>query len=174
MRRDSMAIIVFSAVILFSPGCSWEPGIDKTKFSELNRTAQDLKAVLASAQPCDMPDTLLQRLVSGTAALKDKTASKAERDLIADYEDLASICRDGLLLCRSSSHLTAFEFVPKGRIYVTQELDPVVEKYGLATQKHLYKPTGQYWRSVAGDSVKVIWESAEARIKSIEVMVKYN
>ncbi len=174
MRQQSIAIVVLSAVMLFSPGCVWERGIDKGKFSELNRTAQDLKAAIASGNSCDVPDTLLQRLVSGIAAVKDKVVSKAERDLIAAYEDLLIIYKDGLLLCQSRTHLTAFQFVPKGRIYVTQELDPLVEKYGLSTERHVYKPTGQYWRSIAGDSIKVIWESAEARIKSIEVMEKYN
>ncbi len=174
MRQEGIAVVVLSTVMLFSAGCVWERGIDKGKFSELNRTAQDLKAAITSEKPCDMPDTLLQRLASGITAVKGKAASKAESDLIAAYEDLLITCKDGLLLCQSRTHLTAFQFVPKGRIYVTQELDPLVEKYGLSTERHVYKPTGQYWRSIAGDSIKVIWESAATRIESIEVMEKYN
>jgi len=160
--------------MLFGPGCVTEPGMDKGKFSELNRTAQDLKTSLASGKPCDAPDTLLQRLVSGIAALKNKTASKEENDLIEAYSRLLTTYRDGLLLCRYRTHLSQFQFVPKGRIYVVQELDPLVEKYGLPTESHLYGPTGVHWRSIAGDSINVIWESAEFQIKNIENMVKYN
>ena len=160
--------------MLFGPGCMSEPGMDKGKFSELNRTAQDLKSSLTSGKPCDAPDTLLQRLFSGIAALKNKTVSKEENDLLDAYSRLLTTYKDGLLLCRYRTHLSQFQFVPKGRIYVVQELDPLVEKYGLPTESHLYRPTGVYWRSIAGDSINVIWESAELQLKNIENMVKYN
>lgn len=148
--------------------------MDKGKFSELNRTAQDLKASLASGKPCDAPDTLQQRLASGIEALKNKTASQEERGLIDAYSRLLTTYKDGLLLCRYRTHLSQFQFVPKGRIYVVQELDPLVEKYDLPTESHVYGPTGVHWRSIAGDSINVIWVSAEFQIKNIENMVNYN
>jgi hypothetical protein len=148
--------------------------MDKGKFSELNRTARELKTSIMSDKPCDVPDALLQRLASGTEALKGRTASKAERDVIEAYSHLLTTFRDGLLLCQYQGQLHQFPFVPKGRIYVFQELDPIVDKYDLPTERHLYKPTGVYWKSIAGDSIKVIWESAEIQIKNIENMVNYN
>jgi len=160
--------------MLFGPGCVSEPGIDKGTLSELNRTVQDLKTFITSGKPCDMPDTLLQRLTSVMAALKDKTASKGERDLIAAYSRLLTTYKDGLLLCQHQTQSSQIQFVPKGRIYVFQDLDPLVEKYRLSTERHLYKPTGAYWRSIEGDSIKVIWKSAESQIKNIENMVRYN
>jgi hypothetical protein len=174
MRQDSIAIILLSAVMLFASGCVAEPGLDKGKFSELNRAAQDLKTAIRSGRGCEVPDTMLQRLASETAALKDGTASKTERDLLSAYSHLLAIAEDGLLLCQSRTHLTNFEFVPKGRIYVTQELDLIVEKYDLPTERHLYRPTGTYWRSISGNSITVVWESAEDEIRNIENMVKYN
>jgi hypothetical protein len=167
-------ITLAAALLLFASGCVAEPGLDKGKFEELNRAAQDLKAVLRSGKGCEVPDTVLQRLASGTAALKDKTASKAERDLLSAYENLVTIYQDGLLLCRSRGHLSRFEFVPKGRIYVTQELDPIVEKYDLPIERHVYKPTGVSWRSISGNSITVIWKRVEIQIKNIEVMLKYS
>ena len=139
----------------------------------MDRASQDLKAALGSGNPCDIPETVLQKLAAGTAALKDNIASKAEADLLAAYVNLVTISRDGLLICRSRTHLSGFEFVPKGRIYVTQDLDPLVEKYGLATESHVFKPTGAHWKSVSLDSIRVIWEKAEIQIKNIEVMLKY-
>jgi len=158
----------------FASGCGSDDHIDKGKFTELNRTTQDLKSVITSIKPCDVPDELLQRLASGITAAKGKAASKAERDLITAYSSLLTTYKDGLLLCRSRTHLSKFEFVPKGRIYVTQELDPLVEKYSLSTERHLYEPTGQLWKSIDGDSIKVIWENADAQSKNIENMVNYN
>jgi hypothetical protein len=174
MRQDGIVIILLSSIMLFGSGCVSEPGMDKGKFSELSRTAQDLKTSLASGTPCDAPDTLLQRLVSGITALKNKTASKEERDLLDAYSRLLTTYKDGLLLCQYRTQLSQFQFVPQGRIYVVQELDPLVEKYGLPTESHLYRPTGAHWRSIDGDSIQVIWESAKLQIKNIENMVNYN
>ena len=162
------------AISLFTCGCTTEPSLDKGKFAELYGAAQDLKTAISPGKCGEVPDTVLQRLVTGTAAIKDKTASKAERDLLAAYSHLLATYQDGLLLCRSRTHLTDFPFVPKGRVYVTQELDPIVEKYDLATERHLYTPTGKYWRSISADSIAVIWKSAEAEIKNIENMTKHN
>jgi hypothetical protein len=57
---------------------------------------------------------------------------------------------------------------------VFQELDPLVQKYDLSTENHLYKPIGVHWRSIAEDSVKAIGESAAVQIKNIENRVNYN
>ena len=174
MRQSVTVITVLSAIMLFASGCVTEPGLNKEKFAELSRASQDLKTAIRSGKPCEFPETLLQRLASGTAALKDKTASQAERDLLSAYSHLLTTYKDGLLLCESRDHLTGFDFVPKGRIYVTQELDPLVEKYDLPTERHLYRSTGKYWKSISTDSIAVIWERAEAEIKNIENMVNYN
>jgi hypothetical protein len=174
MRQDGIFIILLSAIMLFGSGCVSEPGIDKGKFSELNRTARDLTTSFTSGKPCDVPETLLQRLSSGTAALQGKSTSKGESDLIKAYSNLLTIYQDGLLLCKYRNHFSQFQFVPKGRIYVSQELEPLVQKYDLSTESHLYRPTGLYWRSIAGDSIKVIWERAELQTKNIENMVNYN
>jgi hypothetical protein len=160
--------------MLLAAGCETEHRLDKGKFAGLDRARQDLKAALRSGKYCEIPDAVLERLASGTAAIKDKTASRAERDLLKAYADLAAICRDGQLLCRSRTHLTGFEFVPKGRIYVTQELDPLVERYDLLTERHVYKPTGVQWKSISVDAIRVIWEDAEAQIRNIEVMQEYS
>jgi hypothetical protein len=174
MRQGAAVILLLSTIILFSAGCVSEPGIDKNKFSELNRTARDLRIAIAPDKPCEVPDTLLQKLASGTSALRDKAASKAEAGVIGAYSRLLDTYQDGLLLCKYRTHLNQFQFVPRGRIYVFQELDPVVVKYDLPTESHVYKPTGVHWRSIAWDSINVIWESAELQTKNIENMVNYN
>jgi len=174
MKRTGISILLLSTIMLFSSGCVSEPGIDKNKFADLIRTARDLQASITTDKPCDVSEVLLQKLVSRTAALKDKKASKAESDVLAACSRLLTTYHDGLLLCKHRTHLNQFEFVPKGRIYVTQELDPLVAKYDLPTERHVYKPTGVHWRSVAWDSINVIRESAEKQTKNIENMVNYD
>jgi len=174
MRQNGIVILLFSAIILIGSGCVPESGIDKKKFSELDRTARDLRTSITSDKPCEVPDTLLQRLASGTAALKGKAASKAETDVIEAYSRLLTTYKDGLLLCKYRNQLYQLQFVPRGRIYVFQELDPLVDKYDLPTEGHVYKPTGVHWRSIAWDSINVIWESAAIQTMNIENMVNYN
>ena len=174
MKQGWMVIVLLSAIAYLGPACVSEPGIDKGKFSELNRIAQDLQRSVTLGNPCDVPEALLQKFASETESLKNKTASKGERDLIEAYSNLLTTYKDGLLLCKYRAQLSQFKFVPKGRIYVFQELDPIVQKYDLSTESHVYRPTGLHWRSIAGDSITVVWESAELQIKNIEVMVKYN
>jgi hypothetical protein len=70
--------------------------------------------------------------------------------------------------------LSGFELFPKGRIYVTQELDPLVEKYDLPTERHVYKSTGAHMKTISADSIQVIWERAKVQIQNIEVMLRYS
>jgi hypothetical protein len=174
MKQGGIIISFLSVIILFSSACISDPGIDKAKFSELNRIARELQASIPAGKPCDVPDTLLQKLASLTAALKDRTTSTEELDLISAYSNLLTTYNDGQLLCTYRTHLSQFNFVPKGRIYVFQELDPLVQKYDLTTKSHVYQPTGLHWRSISEDSIKVIWESAAFQTKNIENRVNYN
>ncbi len=168
-----MVITVLSAAF-FTAACISEPTLDKSKFAELNRAAQDVKAAITSGRQCEIPDSVVQRLASQTAALRDKMTTKREMDLLWAYSDLLTMTRDGLLLCRFRTHLSDAAFVAKGRIYVTQDLDPLIERYGLPTETHVYKPTGAHWKSISSDAGMVIWKRAEAEIKNIENRLKYN
>jgi hypothetical protein len=173
MKHGGMFVLAFSAILLFTAGCISEPGFDRGKFEELKRVAQDLKTAVSGTSPCDVPDALQQRLVLGIAAVKEKGTSPAEDGVLAAYSHLLTTYRDGLLLCRSRSQMASFAFFPKGRIYVSQDLDALVEKYDLSTERHRYEPTGQYMRSIDGDAITVIWERVQAQIQNIENMIDY-
>jgi hypothetical protein len=174
MKKTFAWFSAVSTVLLLTAACMNEQTLDKGKFADLNRARQDLETAIRAGKACDAAESVLQRLSLGTTALQGRIASKAERDLLSAYSHLTAVSRDGLLLCRSRSLLSGFPFVPQGRIYVSQELDPVVERYDLPTEKHLYAPTGKYWKSVSADSLSVVWESAEAEIRHIETMMKYS
>lgn len=168
-----VVLVWLSALMLFVFGCTAEPGLDKKKFAELDRAAQDLKAAVKSGKACETQDTLLKRFVSGTEALKDKMASDDERALLEAFSHLVTTYQDNLLLCRTQTAFAGFEFVPKGRIYVTQELDPLVEKYHLPIKQHVYKPTGKNWKSIPDGAVQVVWEQMAFEIKNIESRQSY-
>ena len=64
MRQAIIFITLASALMLVASGCITEPGLDKGKFAELNRVAEELKAAIRSGKPCELPDTLVQRFIS--------------------------------------------------------------------------------------------------------------
>ncbi|MDA8101199.1 MAG: hypothetical protein M0042_16390 [Nitrospiraceae bacterium] len=173
MRYLHSYTLLFSALLLLLPGCESMPGIEKSSLVELNRTARELQTAATSADPCEVPDALLGKLISGIDAIRNKAVSQEEKNLVKAYANLLATYHDGIVVCTASRKL-AQPFLPKGRIYVFQELDPIVLKYGLSTDSHVYEPTGVKWRSIPADSIKVIWERAENQLKNIENMVKYS
>ncbi len=174
MGHHALIVTLFTVTMLLASACIPENRVDRTKFAELNRTMQDLRSAISSSAPCDVPETLVQQLAAGITTVKDKASSQAEREVVAAYSNLLITYRDGRLLCWSRTHLTQFQFVPRGRIYVTQEIDPIVERYDLSTQKHVYRPTGEVWKSIDSNSFMIVWQSAKAQTQNIEFMVEHN
>ncbi len=172
MKRIGV-ILRGTAVLVVLAGCITQPGIDKDKFAELLGTARDVRTAISTADPCDVPEALAQRLADGIAAAKGKQPTPAEENVIAAYGNLLATYQDGLLFCRLRPQIAHFEFFPTGRVYVSQELDPLVEKYDLPVERHLYKRTGHYLKSIDGKAINVIWESARTQIKNIENMIYY-
>jgi hypothetical protein len=172
MKTNSIFLLLLM-LLFVCQGCVSKPGIEKSKLSELNQAVKDLKTFITSGKPCDAPETVLQKLASGATAIKDKATSQDERDLVAGYVRLLTTYKDGLLLCRRQTQSAQLPIVPQGSIYVFQDVDPLVEKYGFSTESHLYKPTGVYWKSISGDSINVIWKNVEFQIKYIENIVNY-
>ena len=174
MKVCIKSILMLAALSLVSLACVSEEKIDKARFAELDRIAGEMKTALAGDSSCDVPEAQEQRLAAAIAAVKDKAASRKEHDLVNAYEHLLAIYRDGLLLCRSRSQLTHFGLFPKGRIYISQELDSLVERYHLTVEKHVYKATGQEMKSVDSSSIQIIWESALEQIRVIENALKFS
>ncbi len=170
-KNRLVVTIVISA--LFFSACSAGPGVDKEKFRGLARDAEALKALRAEGASYQKFADSLQRFSDSINAVRSRTSSADEKELLGAYADLLSIYRDGLTLWRYKIEFAPFGFVPKGSIYVGQDVDPIVFKYRFTTQSHLYEPTKQYWKSIPDDSIRIIWNNADAQLKIIDNMMKY-
>ena len=153
--------------------CSSKPGIDKGKFTQLDRAALTVKTSLASGASYRRLTELVQALSAEIASVKTRVATKEESELLEAYSDLAAMYRDGLLLWKYKLEFAPFDFVPKGRIYVGQDVEPIVFKYHFPTESHLYQPTRQRWKSLPEDSIQIIWSNADSQLKIIENMKNY-
>lgn len=170
-QRNFLAVLLM--MFFLGASCSSKPGIDKGKFTQLNRTALTVKTSLASGASYRQLTELVQGLSVEIALVKTKVATNEEKELLEAYSDLWAMYQDGLLLWRYKLEFAPFDFVPKGRIYVGQDVEPIVFKYRFPTESHLYQPTRQRWKSLSEDSIQIIWSNADSQLKIIENMKNY-
>src|SRR5512139_2985748 len=151
--KQTKLVIQLLLFFFLAASCSSKPGIDKVKFAQLNRAALTVKTSLASGASYRQLTELVQGLSVEIASVKTRVATKEENELLEAYSDLLAMYRDGLLLWKYKLEFAPFDFVPKGRIYVGQDVEPIVSKYHFTTESHLYRPTGQQWKSLPEDSI---------------------
>jgi hypothetical protein len=166
-------LAVLLAIFFLTGACSFEPGIDKDKFAKLRVAAQAVKTSITTGESYQQVTSRVQQLAADIAALKDRVPTRKEKELLEAYSDLLAHYRDGLVLWKYKSDFAFFDSVLKGRIYVGQDVEPIVIKYRFPTESHLYEPTGQYWKSIPGDSIQIIWSNADSQLKTIENITNY-
>jgi hypothetical protein len=155
-------------IVFISGACSSEPEVDKTKFLKLDQIAQELQTSHASEASYQHFGELLKALSAEIAALKARSLSRKELEQLNAYSVLYGIYQDGYVLWKYKLEFAPFGIVPKGRIYVSQDVEPIAFKYNLSTESHLYGPTQQYWKSISEDSIQIIWNNADLQYKIIK------
>ena len=171
--KQTKILILLLVIFFLGSSCSSKSGIAKGKFTQLNRAALTVKTSLASGASYRQLTELVQGLSVEIASIKTKVATKEEKELLEAYSDLLAMYRDGLLLWKYKLEFAPFDFVPKGRIYVGQDVEPIVFKYHFPTESHLYQPTRQRWKSLSEDSIQIIWSNADSQLKIIENITNY-
>jgi hypothetical protein len=168
-RKGFFAIL---AAILFLMGaCSTGPGINKSKFRKAYVAAHEVRTSIAMGESYRQVAGKLKQLSAEIEKLKSST--EEEKELLDAYSDLLAIYEDGLVLWKYKLDFAFFDSMLKGRIYVGQDVEPIVLKYRFSTETHLYKPTGQYWKSIPGDSIRTIWSNADSQLKVVDGMTTY-
>jgi hypothetical protein len=171
MLKNFLALLL--AFFFLNGACSFEPGIDKGKFAKVKMSAQAVKTSTAANESYEQVTGRIQQLATDIAALKNKVTTQKEKELLDAYSVLLANYQDGLVLWKYKLDFTFFDFVLKGRIYVGQDVEPIAIKYRFPTESHLYEPTGQYWKSIQGDSIRIIWNCADSQQKTIENITNY-
>ncbi len=151
--------------------CACSSGIDKKKFDGLERDAQGLQTSISSGVTYEKFGELLRGFSADIKALGDTLKSNREKELLKAYSDLLTMYQDGYLLWRFSREFSKHNLVPEGRIYVGQDVEPVVTKYRLVTETHVFGPTKQAWKSISADSIQVVWYNAGQQRKRIDFLL---
>jgi hypothetical protein len=168
MNRNKIMLAVLLIVLFITVACSSEPEMDKKKFTKLDEIAKELQVSHAAGASFKHFGDLLQALSTEIAAVKTGELSKKEKDQLNAYSVLYGIYQDGYVLWKYKLEFAPFGFVPKGCIYVSQDVEPIAFKYNFPTESHLYEPTRQYWKSISEDSIQIVWNNADFQYKIIK------
>jgi hypothetical protein len=158
---------VLFVLFLFLPACSEQ--FDRGKFTAVDSAAREVRDSISKGD-YRLFNERVQKLSREIGALKGKTASGREEELLDAYVFLHSIYHDGLLLWKYRMEFTRYGFVPRGLIYVGQDIEPIVERYKLKTESHVYEPTMQRWKSIPEDSIRFVWASADSQLEKIDFL----
>jgi hypothetical protein len=171
MAKRKSFFAILAAILLLIGACSSGPGIDKAKFKKAYIAAHEVKDSLAAGESYKQVADRVKQLSAQIETLK--TTTEEEKELLDAYLDLLKTYKDALVLWKYKLDFAFFDSTLKGRIYVGQDVEPIVIKYRFSTESHLYSPTGQYWKSIPGDSIQIIWSNANSQLKVIEGMTTY-
>ena len=165
-KRPVLTLIVMCVIL--AGACSFETDMDRGKFRKVSGAAQAVKASLTDGASYAQFGRSLEALSGEIAALEGKAATRKEENLLKAYTTLLEVYMDGYTLWRVKLEFTPFGIVPEGRIYVSQDVEPIVFKYSFPVETHLYKPTGKHWKSISEDSIRIIWSNADSQLKIID------
>jgi len=174
MKRQGRILTGLLLFILLVGACSSEPALNREKFGKLSEAAQAVKMSRAAGASYQQFGEALQRLSGELTAVRGRVSSKKELEVLHAYETLLGIYQDGHTLWKYKLEFAPFGFVPEGRIYVSQDVDPIAFKYNFPTESHLYKPTQQYWKSISADSIPIVWKNADFQQKVAEGILNYD
>lgn len=167
--RQGHILIAAASIVIVCCACS--PEIDKKKFDNLDRVADAIQSSISSGVTYERFGELLQGFSAEIKTLSDAAHSKREGELLKEYSELLKMYQDGYLLWKFSSEFSRHNLVPEGRIYVGQDVEPIVTKYRLSTEAHIFGPTQQSWKSISADSIQIIWDNAGRQRKRIRTLL---
>lgn len=171
MKRNILFVILSLPIFCFA--CT-SHDFDKKKFEGVNHTAQVIRDSVKAGADIQQFEGLLQKLSSEISVLKDMVKSERERELLKNYSNLLAIYRDGFTLWKYKTEFTRYDFVPKNLIYVGQDVEPIVKKYRLKTELHIFKPTKQLWKGIPESSIQIVWMNADSQLKIINNILNLN
>lgn len=164
--------IIWMTVICAACSSS-SPELSREKFRGVNGAAQEVRKTLSSGDNYQAFCGALQKLSLEIAALKNNVRTDQEKDLLKDYSDLYAIYHDGYVLWKYKIEFTRYGFVPENLIYVGQDIEPIVVKYRIPLEFHVYGPTQQSWKSIPAESIQMIWTNADSEMQIINSILSY-
>ena len=158
-------VVLLGFVLL--EGCSSK--VDQKKYENLYHAAKAIEGSVAVGVDYQKFGELLQNLSTELSIANDKATfsiasdkakSDSEKELLKNYLDALAAYQESALVWKNKIDGARYDWIPKGRIYVENELRPIIAKYSLSIESHVMRSTGHKFETISGDAVQVIWAKA--------------
>ncbi|MEJ2695999.1 MAG: hypothetical protein P8013_05060 [Candidatus Sulfobium sp.] len=160
--------------VFFLASCSLidGPKIDTKRFRAVDRAARSVGAAISTGTDYGRFNELIEEFAEEISRIQISAGSAGDAELLKHYQNLLGIYRDGLVVWRYKLEAPRYDFIPPGRIYVGQDVEPIVEKYRFSVETHVYLPTDKTWKSMSEESLRVIWMNARSQMEVINRIMR--
>lgn len=154
-------ILIVSIGFILLVGCT--PKIDQNKYENLHRAAKTIEAATAVGVNYQKFGELLQNLSAEFSIANDKAKSDTEKELLKEYLDVLMTYQESATIWKKKITSTRYDWIPSGQVLVESELRPIISKYSLPTESHIF--TGIKFETISENSIQVIWGKASERLE---------
>ena len=149
---------------MIATGCA--PRVDHKDFEPLYRSGKTTSSATEIGVNYNAFSGLVQGLAAEVSIANDRADNKAEKEMAKAYQQALAAYRDSLVVWKNSIDGSRYDFIPKGEIYVEDELRPIIAKYSLPTQGRSIETTGHQFETIPESSIQVIWASTDKFLKA--------
>ena len=158
-------LMALCGAVLLLISCS--SGIDKAKFADLRKDADAIVKDLDQKADYLTYEEHILSLSSHLLTAEQMMSTPQEKSLAARYRAFLTVCQDALLFWNYRAESSLYPWVPKGRVYVGDDLKPVVLKYAIPMQQHYLQLTDRRWESAPAESLDLIFRKVREGYSSL-------
>ena len=114
-------------------------------------------------------DAVLQDAATELLVLSDLAPSTGDSAVVRHYMGALEKYKDAGSLWATQIEDVRYDWIPKGRIYITNPA--IVSRYKLPTETHPSPSGGKPFETVSSESIQAIWSLAKADCDSAEGLV---
>jgi hypothetical protein len=155
--RRYIAVIALGALFSFLAGCYQS----QSKFENLYRATKAIKGAIAVGVSLNRLSELLQNASTEVLIAQDVAKSENERKLADAYRDTLLIYAESTTIWKKQIEDARYDWIPKGEVYVTSEVAPIVAKYALPTSSRKTPYVNREFQTIEGEkSLQALWIKA--------------
>jgi hypothetical protein len=154
----TMRSFLFASAFLLLSGCA--PRVDHADFEQLYRSGKAISSATEVGINYSSFSDLVQKFASEVSIAKDSANNQPEKNMTDAYQEALTAYRDSLVVWKNEIDGAGYDWIPKGEIYVEDELRPIIAKYALTTQVRSIEITGHRFETIPEASIQIIWARA--------------
>jgi hypothetical protein len=171
LERTFLTLLLLNLFAALS--CGWfKPTVDQAKFEPAYKAMKSIQGATAVGVNYMRFGELLGNFATEVSIAADKTASDKEREILVHYATVLVIYNDSYTIWRTSLSSSRSELLPQGRLVISEEIAPIVDKYYLPLKFHTFY--GINYRSIdLHSSLQKLWDQASTKMNRFRDAATY-